>query len=141
MNVDDPANPVLIIDDNPQYTALLSKMLSGVFGYTDITTKSSLQDGYETITESPTKFKLVFIDFRFPTGETGADLLRKLASEHLLEDKVAFLITSEPNADNVKAAAQAGAMGVVAKPFDRGELKKQLEKASRAMSARSIDSF
>ncbi len=141
MDVSNSKNPILIVDDNPQYIMVLEKMFKAVFGYQDITSVQSIEAGYKELSSKPDHFKLLFVDFRFPGGETGGDLLNRLANEKLLEDKVAFLITSEPTADNVKDAQRAGAIGVVAKPFDREQLRKQLEKAQRAIETRSADSF
>lgn len=139
--ISDVNSTVLIIDDNVQYSKVLTKMLQQGFGYQNITVVHTLEEGYKLIAENPTEFKLLFIDFRFPTGGTGGDLLKRLSDERLLEAKAAFLITSEPNVDNVKMANDSGAMGVVAKPFDREQLKKQLEKAKRSILVDSNDSF
>ena len=133
IDIRDPSNPILIVDDNPQYTLVLSKMLKGGMGYEEITTATSPEEGYALVAERPDRFKLLFIDFRFPGGSTGTELMRKLDSEELMRGKVVFLITSEPTPDNVKAASKAGALGVVAKPFDRSQLEKQLEKAQRSL--------
>jgi response regulator of citrate/malate metabolism len=132
---------ILIIDDNKQYTLVLKKMLEHVFGYQNITTRDSLESGYQTLKAEPERFKLLFVDYNFPSGETGGELLQRLQHEKLLADKVAFLVTSEPSVDNVKLAASVGAMGVLAKPFDREELERQLEKARRAFVVDSADQF
>ena len=126
----DKDTKILIVDDNTMYVKVLTKMLQSGFGYQSIETVDSVKAGYETIKIGP-DLGLIFVDFRFPSGETGADLLRKLQLEDLLKQKAVFLITSEPTVDNVKEARAAGAIGVVAKPFDREELKKQLEKGQR----------
>ncbi len=133
--------PILIVDDNLQYSQLLRRMLQHGFGYQNITTVNSLEEGYSLVSGEPERFQMVFVDFRFPGGETGGDFLKRLQTEKLLDDKVAFLVTSEPSVENVKQAASAGAVGVVAKPFDRDELKKQIEKAERVVKARDTESF
>lgn len=141
MDISDASNPVLIVDDNVQYVQVLTMMLKGVFGYKDITSVNSLEQGFSQVSTTPDKFKLIFVDFRFPSGGTGVELLQKLSREKLLDGKVSFLITSEPSVDNVKAAQAAGAIGLVAKPFDRQELQRQLEKAKRLLEVSQGDSF
>ncbi len=132
---------VLIVDDNPQFSSILKMILGQGFGFKQITTVDSTEAAYSLINQAPEKFQLLFVDFRFPGGETGGDLLEKLKQQALLDDKVAFLITSEPTIDNQKQALKAGAMGVVAKPFDRNALRMQLEKADRALKADAGESF
>lgn len=139
--ISDPNSSVLIIDDNVQYSKVLTKMLEQGFGYLNIKVVHTLEEGYKLISENPLEYKLLFIDFRFPSGGTGGDLFLRLSKERLLDGKAAFLITSEPNVDNVKLANDCGAMGVVAKPFDRTQLRKQLEKAKRSILVDSNESF
>ena len=139
-SVRDSTTSVLIVDDSVEYTAVLSKLLKGVFGYQQVTTVSSTADAYALLKGHPGTFQLLFVDYRFPTGAPGGDFLERLSKEELLADKVAFLITSEPTVDNIKQARAAGAVGVVAKPFDREQLRLQLEKAERAIKTER-DSF
>ena len=139
--ITNPETSILIVDDNPQYTMVLKKILTAAFGYLNITSVDSTVKAYDILKTDPGRFQLLFIDYNFPDGHTGGELLTRLATEELLGDKVAFLITSEPTVDNTKAALKAGARGVVAKPFDRKDLLKQLEKADRAAYIDSLDSF
>jgi DNA-binding NtrC family response regulator len=136
----EPHTPVLIVDDNPQYSMVLNRILSSVFQFTNITVLDNLDAGYQALSKQPGFYKLLFVDFRFPGSQTGSELLTKLSSQGLLQGVSAFLITSEPTVDNMKEALNAGAVGVVAKPFDRDELGKQLEKASRLIKMEA-DSF
>ena len=69
----------------------------------------------------------MFVDQNFPEGQSGGELLSRLKASHLMDQRVAFLISSEPTVENMKHAMACGARGVLAKPFDRAELKKQLE--------------
>ena len=121
--------PVLIVDDTPQYSQVLVKILSKAFGYRDITVIDTLQEAYTALASKDCRFRLIFVDYRFPSGDTGGELLLRLKAERLLEGRVAFLITSEPSPENLKQVVAAGAFGLIAKPFDREQLKKQLTRA------------
>ncbi len=140
-NYKDPQTPILIVDDSSQYTVVLSKILKNAFGYKNISSVDSPEKALALIADQPEKFKMLFIDFNFPSGTTGGNLLEQLKAKDALKDKCAFLITSEPTVENVKQASNAGAVGVVAKPFDREELKKQLDKAQRLSQTKQADSF
>ncbi len=132
---------VLIVDDNPQYILLLTRLLESVFGYKNITALQEIDKAFQLIASDPDKFGLMFVDYCFPSGESGGDFLEKLHNAGYMKDKTAFLVTAEPTVDNLKQAQRAGAVGVVAKPFDRHELKKQLEKAERLQTIDEAGSF
>lgn len=136
-----PETPVLVIDDNVQYSRILYRMLEQAFGYKSVTVVDSLAAGYDLLAAPNSAFTLLFVDYRFPNGENGADLIQRLQREGLLQARLAFLITSEPNLDNMKQVLAAGAQGVIAKPFDRAELKRQLEKAERGLTIEQGDAF
>lgn len=132
---------ILIVEDNLQYSQVLKRLLQGTFGYNNITTVEDTNRAYELIEKQPEKFRLLFVDYHFPSGETGGLLLEKLRDAKLLDDKIAFLITSEPTMENMKQAHEAGAIGVVAKPFNREAIRDQLELAERAVIAANTESF
>lgn len=141
MSIYDPKTPILIVDDNPQYTKVLTLILQDAFRYENITAVEEPVEGLRLVQEAPERFLLLFIDYNFPSGDTGADLLEGLYSAGLLEKKAAFLITSDPTSENLSRALKAGALGVVAKPFDREELKRQLEKAERHIITSQAETF
>src|SRR4051812_18442115 len=92
-----PDTSVLIVDDSVQYATVLTKMLTHVFGFKKITHLESSDTALEKLTKEPHDYRLLFIDFRFPSGFTGGALLSELKKHNVLEGKVAFLITSEPS--------------------------------------------
>ena len=124
---------VLIVDDNVQYAGMLKRILSGAFGFRSIALVEDIDSAYRMLSSDPSAFQLLFIDYNFPDGRTGGDLLERLNRENMLSGRAALLITAEPTVENMKQAAAAGAVGVVAKPFDREELKGKLENACRAI--------
>lgn len=136
-----PETPILIVEDNLHYSQILRKMLEVRLGFSDITSVDNIEQAYEMISSEPGRFRMLFVDYNFPGQETGGSLLDRLNQETLLEDKVAFLITSEPTMENLKEALSAGARGVVAKPFDTKDIERQIEKAERALLAEDVESF
>ena len=123
--------PILIVDDNSQYAQLLRKILESSFGFNNITSVSDTKDAKDLIDSDPEKFRLLFIDYNFPTGYTGGELLGDLHKANQMHGKAAFLITSEPSLSNVDQATKAGALGVVVKPFSRTDLQTKIERALR----------
>lgn len=126
---------VLIVDDNPQYAAMLKRILTGAFGYRDVSLVESIETAFELLSGNPQRFQLLFVDYNFPDGANGGQLLERLQKESMLKGRAAFLITAEPTVENMKQASAAGALGVVAKPFDRDDLKHKLENARRSIEA------
>lgn len=136
-----PQTSILIVEDNVHYAKVLRRLLEAVLGYTNITWVENTIEAHLLISQDPARFQVLFVDFNFPVGDTGGDFLEKLQSEGMIQDKVIFLITSEPNCHNVAQATKAGAMGVVAKPFDREQLVSQIERAKKVVFADSLEDF
>lgn len=133
--------PILIVEDNPQYAKVLEKMLRGSLGFVKISHVPSTQEAFDFLKANPQSVKILFVDFRFPGDETGAKLLARLQEAQLLKGKVAFIVTSDPSAESVRAAADVGAIGVIAKPFDTDQIRSQLDRARRAVLADEKDYF
>lgn len=127
----DTTLPILIVDDNVQYTQLLRRILESGFGFNNITAVTAPKEARELIDADPGRFRMLFVDYNFSAGTTGGELLQDLKKENLLQDKAAFLITSEPSLRNVEQASNAGALGVVVKPFNRSDLEQKIKKALR----------
>ena len=140
-DLNNPDTPILIVDDSLQYSQVLSKILKHGFGYSNITAVACLEDAEQLVQDDPARFKLFFVDYNLPNGRTGGTFLRILQDKQLLDEAIAFLITAEPTVDNMQEAKSAGALGVVAKPFDRTELERQLQKAKRAVMQRTVECF
>jgi response regulator of citrate/malate metabolism len=142
---------VLIVDDNIQYSQILTRMLRSIFGFQQITHFDNLEDAKDFMAEqgplaSPSEpsqlaLRLLFIDYHFPGGKTGGSLIRELSERKLLEGRICFLITSEPSVENMREAQLAGAVGIIAKPFDRAELTRQLDKADRLLEIGQGEDF
>ena len=133
--------PILIVDDSTEFSRLLSRLLSGVFGFKSITVLSSTDEAYERVSNNPGEFKLMFLDFHFPSGRNGGELLTAFAESGWVSGKVIFLMSSDPTAEALQRVLKAGAAGIITKPFDREELKRQLERAERLAAEDSEESF
>jgi CheY-like chemotaxis protein len=138
--IDNKDLPILIVDDNVQYAQLLKRILESGFGFSNVTSLPGTKEAKELIQEQPERFKMLFVDYNFPDGVSGGELLEHLSKGKLLDGKAAFLITSEPSNQNVEQASQAGALGVVVKPFNRGDLELKIAKALRHLAG-NVDSF
>lgn len=137
----DQKTRILIVDDSIQFAMVLNRLLTGIFGFTAITTLSSTEDALQRLESEPAEFGLVFLDFHFPSGMSGGELLTMMSEKGLLGDKIVFLMSSDPTAEALQRVLKSGAAGVIAKPFDRDELRRQLERASRLAHADEADSF
>lgn len=73
---------ILLVDDNPDITDLLSKFLTSK-GHDNIVTNNS-QDGLERImTES---YDIIFLDIHMPEL-SGLDIIRTLETKNILKDQ------------------------------------------------------
>jgi DNA-binding NtrC family response regulator len=131
---------VLIVDDSKDYAKMLERLLRAKGGVTDVTACYSIEDGRALIDKGE-RYALYFVDYNFPTGGKGTDFLRYLQDNGCLGKSVAFLITSEPTLKNMEDATAAGAVGVVAKPFDIQQLLSQIELARRKLFSDGIEYF
>jgi CheY-like chemotaxis protein len=129
------------VEDSVHYAKVLRRLLEHGLGYTNITHVERTFEAMELIQNEPDRFHVLFVDYNFPTGDNGGTFLESLKARNLIGNKVAFLITSEPSLDKLEQATRAGAVGVVAKPFDRQQLTQQIERAKRMLFAESQDYF
>ena len=53
------ASSILIVDDNVQYTKVLTKILQAGFGYNDITSSESVEAALELVAQDPDRFQLI----------------------------------------------------------------------------------
>lgn len=126
-----PDTSILIVDDSSDYAQVLRRILQNGMGYHSVVTISSIEEAYNLIAEAPNQFSMLFVDYHFPNGHTGSQLLDRLKSEDLLEGRVTFFITAEPAVQKAVEATNNGLAGVVIKPFDRDQLKLLIERAER----------
>ncbi len=126
---------VLIVDDSREYAQILRRVLESDFGFTDITWLPDVQAARNLLKNPKHGIRLAFVDYAFPSGDTGGDLLQSIAADGVMNDMVAFLITSEPTPERLKLAQTAGAYGLISKPFSRETLRAQIGRAALLVSA------
>ena len=119
---------ILIIDDSIPFLNIFKKLLLISLPGAEIKTVSTFKEGYEIVTNS-NSFELIFIDFRFPTGENGTELLEAALKTGNNLKKAFVLVTSEPTPSNIERAKSLGAIDVIAKPPTREILKQAIDRA------------
>ena len=112
---------ILIVDDNPNMSVLLSDILE-IFDFKG----SHASDGNEALDKlRDTKFDLVFTDLRMPNMD-GYDLLKAIKSEH--PGLPVVVVTGYSVAEAQDAMLSAKADGFLNKPFKVNEIQSLLTK-------------
>ena len=111
--------PILIIDDDPDFTDTLSQILTTEGYITDIA-----HTGAEAMLKIENEFyPLLLIDVNLPDGD-GIDMIKLL---DWTEPKIRkIIITGYPSIENAKKAVTAGADDYMVKPIQVHDLLKKL---------------
>ena len=133
--------PTLIVDDSRGYLEALSRMLVERLGFTDVVCVASCAEAHEAIAADPDRFRLLLLDYSFPRGQSGADLMRTLAGFGLLRGKAVLFISADPTPEKLAEVKALGALGLVVKPFDQRQLSEQLLIAQRCLRCDEQASF
>ncbi|MCK4462175.1 MAG: response regulator [candidate division Zixibacteria bacterium] len=113
------AKSILIVDDNPNMSSLLSEMLE-VFDYQSI----RACDGSDALDKlSETEFSLVITDMRMP-NMTGLELLREVKGR--FPDIPVVLISGYAVSDVEDETGSPKPDGFLAKPFMMSDIEKLL---------------
>jgi two-component system cell cycle response regulator len=108
-----PHEPILIIDDNPGNTKLISFVLSRA-GYAVTTAGSAAEALVRLEGELP---RLVVMDLQMP-GMDGFELTRKLKVEARTRGIIVLAVTAYAMKGDEERALEAGCDGYVTKPID-----------------------
>jgi len=106
------ADSILIVDDDPVNRMTLEKLFST---YYNIIEAEDGHAGLEQILHGGSKLCAILLDVMMP-GMNGIEVLRKLKELELPDKIPVFIITSDNNAEVMKAAYELGAMDVIRKP-------------------------
>lgn len=112
---------VVVIDDDPDLRNLIKLTLEFTAGW-DVTTAEDGASGIETV--RAVKPDLVVVDLMMP-GMDGYEVCRILKEEADTEAIPLVMLTARKQLDE-RQLEQAGAAGVVFKPFDPDELAKKI---------------
>jgi len=110
---------ILIVDDNPNMSSLLSEMLE-VFDYKSV----RAGDGHEALNELKSNdFSMVITDMRMP-NMTGLELLKEVKSKY---PKVPVVIISGYSASQIESQSElAQADGFLGKPLMMSDIEQLL---------------
>lgn len=114
---------ILIVDDNPNMSSLLSEMLE-IFEYESV----RAGDGYEALEKiSQTDFDMVITDMRMPKM-SGLDLLRKIKDKY--PDMPVVMISGYAVDDDGNQLVNSMADGFLNKPFKMSDIEDMLKKST-----------
>ena len=110
---------VLLVDDNPDITSLLSKFLKSK-DYENVIANDP-REGLERIKNE--KYEFVFLDIHMPEL-SGLDIIHKLEAENILKDqKIVIFSAHDFKAEEVKdLLKKEGIQGHLKKPIQLNEL-------------------
>ncbi len=113
------SKPILIVDDNPNMSSLLSDMLD-VFDYKSVRAADG-QQALEALEKQP--FSLVITDLRMP-NMTGLELIEKIKEKH---PKIPVVLISGYSVNEIENGnGTAKPDGFLAKPFMMSDIEKLL---------------
>jgi putative two-component system response regulator len=111
---------LLVVDDEPANTALLSALLAR-WGYADVTVISDSGQVLELCEELDPD--LLFLDLHMP-APSGLDLLRALDDRlHAAVPLPVIVLTADVTSESKRAALDLGARDFLTKPFDLEEVR------------------
>lgn len=111
---------LLVVDDEPANTALLSALLAR-WGYTDVTSTTDSGRVLELCEQLDPD--LLFLDLHMPAPD-GLDLLRALAGRlHASVPLPVIVLTADVTSESKRAALNLGARDFLTKPFDPEEVR------------------
>src|SRR6266550_4682212 len=112
---------ILIVDDEPEITAILSDLFSSEY---ECTTAGSAEEALEQLAR--TNFELVVSDITMP-GMSGLDMIPHVKS--VSPDTVVVMISGMQTVESAIEALRLGAFDYVMKPFDLRQVEAVVKRA------------
>lgn len=117
---------ILVVDDNPDNLSVLLERLS-MEGYVDITAESDPRRAVALWCAKP--FDLLLLDVLMPEMD-GYQVMAALKQTLDIDDYLpCIVLTAQPDPETRQAALDAGAIDVITKPFEFGEVMKRIKTA------------
>lgn len=113
---------VLVVDDNPQATKLLTMVLDHI-GVRQVLTAANGNKAHEILTTSNDSVNLVICDRRMP-GMSGIELLAQTRETH--PDMPFVMITGSADAEFIEEAEALGIAGCIPKPFTPQQIEEKV---------------
>ncbi len=117
------ARRVVYVEDDPVNAQVMLALL-GRRPTVQLQVCATLAEGWDAIVSEPPH--LVLLDMQLPDG-SGLDLVRRLKADPVLAALPVLMVSADVMNDSVSAALAAGARAYVTKPFDFGEVLKQVD--------------
>ncbi|HEV7797270.1 MAG TPA: HD domain-containing phosphohydrolase [Pyrinomonadaceae bacterium] len=117
----DPSSRILIVDDEPEITAILSDLF---FGKYDCTTAGSAEQALALL--GSRKYELVVSDITMP-GMSGLDMIPHVRSS--FPNTVVVMISGMQTVESAIDALRLGAFDYVMKPFDLRQVEAVVKRA------------
>lgn len=130
--VNDRADSILIVDDDPVNRRILKKLFSS---YYKVIEAENGHAGMEQILHGENRLCAILLDVMMP-GLNGIEVLRKLKELGLLDKIPVFIITAESNADVIREAYGLGVMDVIRKPVVPYVVVKRVQSVVELFEAR-----
>jgi two-component system, chemotaxis family, chemotaxis protein CheY len=112
--------PVLVVDDSPTMTTIISKLVRDV-GFTDI---DQVNDGFSALERlREKKYGLVLSDWDM-RPMNGTDLIQQIRKDPTNSSTLVIMITAKGDAD---ISWLSGADGYLTKPFKVDDLREKIE--------------
>ncbi|MES2494281.1 MAG: response regulator [Pseudomonadota bacterium] len=113
---------ILIVEDDPDIREIAALSLEALGGFSVATAES----GAEALVKAPDLVPdLILLDYMMPGMDGGEVLAALRADPRLARIPIAFM-TAKVRPDEVARLKALGAVAVIAKPFDPGELPNEI---------------
>jgi CheY-like chemotaxis protein len=126
---------ILLVDDNPEITSLLSSFLNAK-GYENVITNDP-KDGLERIKNE--NYDVVFLDIMMPEI-SGLDIIQVLESENILKDQNIIIFSAYNFTENeiIDLLKKDGIRACLKKPIQLNELLSVMVKQDISKALRKI---
>src|SRR5690625_7179233 len=114
---------ILVVDDFPTMRRIIRNLLKDL-GYENV---DEAEDGAIALEKLRNgQFEFVVSDWNMPNMD-GLELLKTIRGDEKLAHLPVLMVTAEAKRDNIILAAQAGANGLVIKPFTQANVEERLD--------------